>query len=127
MTIPSRSCAAALLAASLALGLGGCQALSGGGGVMPETDIGPPPSARGTVPGRPARSAQVDEEGAPLPSTPTRRLDLPKNVRGEVRTADDGPRRINRDDLEGAQSGRGGSGSMGPALTPGGVGVGGRF
>ncbi|WP_232629970.1 hypothetical protein [Methylobacterium sp. Leaf118] len=124
MTIPSRLCATALLLASL----GGCQALSGGGGVMPETEIGPPPSARGTVPGRPLRSSQVDEDGAPLPSTPTRRLDLPKNVRGEVRTADEGPRRINREDLEGGQTGRSGSGGVSPALTPGGgVGVGGRF
>lgn len=115
--------AAALLAASL----GACQAFSGGGGVMPETEVGPPPSARGTVPGRTVRNAQVDEDGTPLPSTPTRRLDLPKNVRGEARAADAGPRRISRDELEGSQSGGSASGGLAPSVTPGGVGLGGKF
>ncbi len=120
----SRLGAAALLAASL----GGCQAFSGGAGVMPETEIGPPPSARGTVPGRPVRSAQVDDDGAPLPSTPTRRLDLPKNVRGEARAPDAGPRRIDRDELEGAgQGGRSSSGGLAPSVGAGGVGLGGKF
>lgn len=123
MPVPSRLCAVALVAASL----GGCQAFSGGGGVMPETDIGPPPSARGTVPGRPVRNAQVDDDGAPLPSTPTRRLDLPKNVRGEARAADAGQRRIDRDEIEGAPSGRSASGGLAPSVTPGGVGLGGKF
>jgi hypothetical protein len=118
-----RLCALAFLAASL----GSCQAFSGGAGVMPETDIGPPPSARGTVPGKTIRNAQVDDDGAPLPSTPTRRLDLPKNVRGEGRTADAGSRRISRDELEGTQSGGSSSGGLSPSVTPGGVGLGGKF
>ncbi|WP_286159052.1 hypothetical protein [Methylobacterium sp. Leaf456] len=119
-----RLTAAALLAASL----GGCQAFSGGAGVMPETEIGPPPSARGTLPGRAARTSQVDDDGAPLPSTPTRRLDLPKNVRGDARAADAGARRISRDELEGAgQGGRSSSGGLAPSVGSGGVGVGGKF
>lgn len=116
--------AAALVAALL----GGCQAFSGGAGVMPETEVGPPPSARGALPGRAVRTSQVDDDGAPLPSTPTRRLDLPKNVRGDARAADAGPRRIDRDELEGAQSGgRSSSNGLAPSVTPGGVGLGGKF
>ncbi|SFL33824.1 hypothetical protein [Methylorubrum salsuginis] len=119
-----RYAAAALLAASL----GSCQAFSGGAGVMPETEIGPPPSARGTLPSRAVRTSQVDDDGAPLPSTPTRRLDLPKNVRGDARAADAGPRRIDRDEIEGAQSGgRSASGGLSPSVGAGGVGLGGKF
>ena len=94
---PSRLCAAALLAASL----GGCQALGGGGGVMPETDLGPPPSARGTLPGRPLRSALTD---------------------------DDGPRRIRREEIDGETTSRSSSGGLAPQMGAGGsVGLGGKF
>ncbi len=119
---------AALLAACLAA-LGGCQALSGSGGVMPAGDVGPPPSLRGSMQSRPVRAGNVDEEGRPLQTAPTRSLDLPKNARGESRAAAQAERRIRREDIEGGNAAGGaGSGSMGPALTPGGgVGVGGRF
>ena len=124
MLNPSRLCAAALLAASL----GGCQALGGGGGVMPETDLGPPPSARGTLPGRPLRSAQTDDDGRPLAATPTRALELPKNIRGETRTADDGPRRIRREEIDGAPTTRSSSGGLSPRMgASGSVGLGGKF
>ena len=117
---------AVLLAASLAA-LGGCQALGGGGGVMPATDVGPPPSLRSSVPGRVSR-ADVDPD-APAPATaPTRRLDLPKNVRGETRAEAPAERRIRREELEGSAGGGSSSGGMAPSLTPGGsVGLGGRF
>ncbi|MCG5245588.1 hypothetical protein [Methylorubrum extorquens] len=121
---PSRLCAAALLATSL----GGCQALGGGGGVMPETDLGPPPSARGTLPGRPLRSAQTDDDGRPLAAAPTRALELPKNFRGDTRTADDGPRRIRREEIDGETTSRSSSGGLAPQMGAGGsVGLGGKF
>lgn len=121
---PSKLCAAALLAASL----GGCQALGGGGGVMPETDLGPPPSARGTLPGRPLRSAQTDDDGRPLAAAPTRALELPKNIRGDTRTADDGPRRIRREEIDGETTSRSSSGGLAPQMGAGGsVGLGGKF
>ncbi len=124
MLNPSRFCAAALLAASLS----GCQALGGGGGVMPETDLGPPPSARGTLPGRPLRSAQTDDDGRPLAATPTRALELPKNIRGEARTADDGPRRIRREEIDGEPTTRSSSGGLSPQMgASGSVGLGGKF
>ena len=55
---------ALILAVSLAAGgLAGCQALGGTSGVMPDTDVGLPPSMRGALPGRQARTATVDDEG----------------------------------------------------------------
>lgn len=132
MSLPSRVCAVALLAASL----GGCNAISnvigGGSGVMPESDVGLPPSMRGAVKGAdaPKRAATVDDDGEPLPSAPTRQLALPKTIKSDTRSADAGPRRIDREDIEGADTGsrRSSSGGMGPAMTPGGgVGMGGKF
>jgi len=79
---------------------------------------------------RPMRTSAVDEDGAPLPSAPTRRLDLPKSVGGSARTAEADTRRISRDEIEGnTSSGRGSGGfSPSPSLTPsGGVGMGGKF
>ena len=116
----------------IALSAAGCQslggALGGGGGVMPASDIGPPPSLRGSLPNRDTRSAAVDPDGQPLQTTPTRQLALPKNVRGEVRSADAGPRKISRDEIEGDTTSRSSGGGMAPALTPGGgVGLGGKF
>ncbi|MBD8907455.1 hypothetical protein [Methylorubrum zatmanii] len=124
MRKPSRYCIAALFAASL----GGCQALGGGGGVMPESDLGPPPSARGTLPGRPLRSVQTDEDGAALSVAPTRRLELPKNIRGETQTADTGPRRIRREEIDGETTAQSSSGGLSPQMSSGGsVGLGGKF
>ncbi|MEH3116706.1 MAG: hypothetical protein PGN25_03635 [Methylorubrum populi] len=124
MPHPSRLCAAALLAASL----GGCQALGGGGGVMPETDLGPPPSARGTLPGRPLRSAETDEDGVALATRPTRTLELPKTIRGETHTADTGTRRIRREEIDGETTSQASSGGLSPQMSSGGsVGLGGKF
>lgn len=123
MTFLSKACAAALLAAAL----GGCQALGGGGGVMPETEVGPPPSMRGTVPGSSARNAGVDEDGRPLQTAPTRRLDLPKSAGGQTRASAAEERRIRREDIEGGSESRGASGGLSPTVSPGGVGVGGKF
>ncbi|RZM01365.1 MAG: hypothetical protein EOP68_22110, partial [Sphingomonas sp.] len=73
-----------MTATALCLGaaLAGCQALGGalggGGGVMPAAEVGPPPSLRGALPGREARMANVDSDGRPLATAPTRTLDLPK-------------------------------------------------
>lgn len=132
--IPSTAGVPALvLAASLMAGaLAGCQALGGalGGtsGVMPETDVGLPPSMRGAIPGREARSASVDDDGRPLQTRPTRQIDIPKSAGASSRSTDQAERRINRDDLEGGGGSRGSSSSMAPALTPGGnVGLGGKF
>ena len=118
-----------LLAVSLAAGgLAGCQALGGTTGVMPETEVGLPPSMRGTIPGRQARTASVDEEGRPLQTAPTRNIAIPKSAGAASRSADAGERRIRRDELEGSDSRSSSSGSMAPALTPGGsVGLGGKF
>lgn len=118
-----------LLAVSLAAGgLAGCQALGGTAGVMPETEVGLPPSLRGTIPNRQAHSASVDEEGRPLPAAPTRNIAIPKNAGSASRSADASERRIRREDLEGSDGRSGGSSSMAPALTPGGsVGLGGKF
>ena len=127
MLRPSNACAAALIA----LALGGCQALGGTQGVMPESEVGPPPSMRGGVPGAKARAAQVDPDGVPLQTAPTRRLDLPKSAAaGQGRASAAQERRIRREDLEGAgEGGSGGSGStLGPQMSPGGgVGMGGKF
>lgn len=120
----SRLCAAALLAAAL----GGCQALSGSGGVMPDTEVGPPPSARADVPGRQARVRNVDADGEPLQTSPTRRLDLPTNARGEARTADSGPRRIRREEIDETAGSSRSSGGLAPQMSAGGnVGMGGKF
>ncbi len=129
------SARAVALLASLALALGGCQSvsnfLSGSSGVLPDSDIGPPPSMRGEVKSQTTGVPNVDEDGRPLPSTPTRQITLPKTVGGAARNNDVAARRINRDEIDGGNAvpgGRGGSGSMGPTMTQGGgVGVGGKF
>lgn len=127
-----RPVAATAAVLALAASLAGCQALGGalggGGGVMPATEVGPPPSLRGGLPGREARNADVDADGRPLETAPTRRLDLPKDRRNEARAGNDGPRRIRRDEIEGESGTGSSSGGMTPALTPGGgVGLGGKF
>ncbi|MFC6789549.1 hypothetical protein ACFQE0_07910 [Methylobacterium komagatae] len=125
----SATAPALLLAVSLAAGgLAGCQALGGTAGVMPETEVGLPPSLRGAMPNRQAHSASVDEEGRPLPAAPTRNIAIPKNAGSASRSADASERRIRREDLEGSDGRSGSSSSMAPALTPGGaVGLGGKF
>ncbi len=128
--IPSAAGLPALvLAASLVAGaLAGCQALSGTSGVMPETDVGLPPSMRGALPGREARASSVDEDGRPLQTNPTRQIAIPKTAGAASRSADTGDRRINRDELAGGGGSGGGGSSMAPALTAGGnVGLGGKF
>ncbi|MCJ2006183.1 hypothetical protein ACFZ8E_22645 [Methylobacterium sp. HMF5984] len=124
----------ALTATALCLGaaLAGCQALGGalggGGGVMPAAEVGPPPSLRGALPGREARMANVDSDGRPLATAPTRTLDLPKDKRNDARAANDGARRIRREEIDGEPTSGGSSGGMTPSLTPGGsVGLGGKF
>lgn len=131
-TLTSSGCAALrglALAASLAGLVAGCQALGGGGGgVMPATDVGLPPSLRGTIPGREARNGNVDADGQPIQTAPTKPIVLPKTAGAANRTADAGERRIRREDLEGSSDGRGSAGSVGPMLSPGGsVGLGGKF
>ncbi|GEP09210.1 hypothetical protein MGN01_10550 [Methylobacterium gnaphalii] len=121
--------------ALLAVSLGGCNSglgniIGGTGGVMPETEVGPPPSLRDSIKGAPQRtSVAVDDDGNPISTAPGRPLSLPKNAKGDTRTADAGPRRIRRDEIEGADTGgRGGSNGMTPSLTPsGGIGMGGKF
>ncbi|GJD94584.1 hypothetical protein [Methylobacterium iners] len=126
MPRPSNACAAALIA----LSLGGCQALGGSTGVMPESEVGPPPSMRGAIPGK-ARAAEVDPDGVPLQTAPTRRLDLPKSAAaGQGRASTPQERRIRREELEGAGEGgaRGGGSTLGPQMgASGGMGVGGKF
>jgi hypothetical protein len=133
-TLPSSSRAAArslALGAALAGLVAGCQALGGGGGVMPATEVGLPPSLRGSLPNRETRTAAVDENWQPLQTAPTRQLALPRSAGNATRTADSGERRIRREDLDGgnaAVGGSGGSSAMGPMLSPGGsVGLGGKF
>lgn len=122
------------LAAAFCLGaaLSGCQALGGAlggsGGVMPATEVGPPPSLRSGLPGREARTADVDADGRAVATAPTKRLDLPKDKRDAARASGDGSRRIRRDEIEGSSAGGSSSSAMAPALTPGGgVGLGGKF
>ncbi|WP_375463177.1 hypothetical protein [uncultured Methylobacterium sp.] len=129
---PRRPASVIAAALCLATALAGCQALGGalggGGGVMPATEVGPPPSLRGNLPGRAARTANVDADGQPLQTAPTRSLDLPKDKRNAARAGSDGSRRIGRDEIEGETASRSGSSGMTPALTPGGsVGLGGKF
>jgi hypothetical protein len=132
-TLTSSRCAAArglALSAALAALVGGCQALGGGGGVMPATEVGLPPSLRGSLPNREARNTAVDADGQPLQTKPTRQLDLPKSTGGATRTGDAGDRRIRREDIDGgnASTSSGSGNSMGPMLSPGGsVGLGGKF
>ena len=133
-TLPmARSAAARGLALATALAglVAGCQALSGGGGVMPDTQVGLPPSLRGALPNREPHNAGVDSEGRPLQTAPTRQLALPKSAGAATRAADAGDRRIRREDLDGGNAAVAGSGSgsaMGPMLSPGGsVGLGGKF
>jgi hypothetical protein len=120
---------ALVLAASLVAGaLAGCQALGGTAGVMPETDVGLPPSMKGALPGREARSASVDDDGRPLQTRPTRQIAVPKTAGAASRSGEQAERRISRDELEGSGGSRSSSGSMSPALTAGGnVGLGGKF
>lgn len=131
---PSRGTAlrGLVLGAALAAVMGGCQALGGGGGVMPATEVGLPPSMRGALPNREARNAAVDADGRPLQTAPTRQLAIPKTAGAATRSADSGERRIRREDLDGGNGAVGGSGSsgssMGPTMAPGGsVGLGGKF
>lgn len=119
------------LGAALAALTAGCQALGGGGGVMPASDVGLPPSLRGALPNREARNAAVDADGQPLQTAPTRQIAIPKTAGAATRSADAGERRIRREDLDGGNGAVGGSssgGSMGPMMAPGGsVGLGGKF
>jgi len=119
------------LGAALAGLVAGCQALGGGGGVMPASDVGLPPSMRDALPNRQARNAAVDADGQPLQTAPTRQLAIPKTAGGTTRSADSGERRIRREDLDGGNGAVGAgtsSGSMGPTMAPGGsVGLGGKF
>ncbi|MCJ2071115.1 hypothetical protein MKK75_20360 [Methylobacterium sp. J-030] len=134
-TLPSSRCPALrglALGAALAALTAGCQALGGGGGVMPASEVGLPPSLRGALPNREARNAAVDAEGQPLQTAPTRQLAIPKTAGAATRSADAGERRIRREDLDGGNGAVGGggssSGSMGPTMAPGGsVGLGGKF
>lgn len=130
-TLPTSRYAARGLALSalLAALVGGCQALGGGGGVMPASEVGLPPSLRGSLPNREARNAAVDADGQPLQTKPTRQLDLPKSSGAATRSADAGDRRIRREDIDGGNASSGsGSSAMGPMLSPGGsVGLGGKF
>lgn len=124
MAFLSKTCAAALLTAAL----GGCQALGGGGGVMPESEVGPPPSIRGAMPGAGrSRTAEVDPDGPPAQTAPTRRLDLPKTAAGQARAAANDERRIRREDIEGNTESRSAGGGLSPTVGSGGVGVGGKF
>lgn len=125
MRRPSNACAVALIAAAL----GGCQALSGSSGVMPESEVGLPPSLRGAVPGAAkGRAAEVDPDGMPLQTTPTRRLDLPKTAGAKSRAAAQSERRVAREDIEGDSPSRPSSGGLAPQLgSGGGVGLGGQF
>ncbi|MDP4004235.1 hypothetical protein [Methylobacterium sp. NEAU K] len=131
-TLTSSGCTAArglVLGVALAGLVAGCQALGGGGGVMPASEVGLPPSLRGSLPNREPHNAAVDADGQPLQTAPTRQLAIPKSAGGTTRSADAGERRIRREDIEGgnATSG-GGSNTMGPMLSPGGsVGLGGKF
>lgn len=127
-SIPKASRAVMLTALGAGL-LGGCQALGGGGGVMPVSEVGPPPSMRSAVPNRTGRSAEVDPDGVPLQTQPTRRLDLPKSAAGAPGRTAAQERRINREDLEGGSEGRSGAGGgMAPQISAGGgVGLGGKF
>jgi hypothetical protein len=118
----------ALAACLVAGALAGCQALGGTAGVMPDTDVGLPPSMRNALPNRGARTASVDEEGRPLQTAPTRQLNIPKNAGVASRSASTGERQIRRDESEGNDGRSSSSTSMAPALTPGGsVGLGGKF
>lgn len=116
------------LAAVLIGALAGCQALGGGGGVMPATEVGLPPSLRGALPNREPRNAGVDADGQPLQTAPTKQIVIPKSAGAGTRTAEAGERRIRREEIEGSGDGRSGGGAMGPMLSPGGtVGLGGKF
>ncbi|MEE7485662.1 hypothetical protein [Methylobacterium oryzae] len=122
-TLTTSGCAAArglALGAALAGLVAGCQALGGGGGVMPATEVNREP-----------HNAAVDADGQPLQTAPTKQLAIPRAAGGATRTADSGERRIRREDLDGgnaAVGGGGGGSSMGPMLSPGGsVGLGGKF
>jgi hypothetical protein len=128
-TSPSPRIASLALAACLLSGaLAGCQALGGTAGVMPDTDVGLPPSMRNALPNRNVRHTGVDDEGRPLQTAPTRQIDIPKNAGVASRSASAGERQIRRDELEGSDARSGSSTSMAPALTPGGsVGLGGKF
>ena len=124
MSLAPHACAVALIAALA----GGCQALGGGGGVMPETEVGPPPSMRGTAaaPQR-GRTARVDPDDPAPQTAPTRRLNLP-NSGGQARTAAGEDRRIRREEIEGETASRTSSGGLAPQMSQGGgVGLGGKF
>ncbi|GJD53622.1 hypothetical protein OPKNFCMD_6399 [Methylobacterium crusticola] len=127
MSVLYRTC---LVAVATAL-VGGCvNPLGQTGGVLPASDVGPPPSLRSDVrtPGRSATPSQVDPERV-MPSEPTRRLNVPTTARAGDGSPAAGTRRIRREDLEGATEGGSASGgSLSPTMGSGGsVGVGGRF
>lgn len=129
MYLASRACILTLIAATL----GGCQMFGGGGGsgVMPDSDVGLPPSMAGNPGSRRLTSATVDEDGQPLPMSPTRQIALPNKARADGKTADAGPRRIRRDEINGGNAtggGGSGGGGMAPSLSASGnVGMGGQF
>ncbi|KQP58198.1 MULTISPECIES: hypothetical protein [unclassified Methylobacterium] len=121
----SRSLSYAILAAAL---LGGCQALGGGGGVMPVSEVGPPPSMRSALPDRTARAAEVDPDGVPLQTRPTRQIALPKTAAGAGGRTAAQERRINREEIDVTDETRSSSGGLAPQINPGGgVGLGGKF
>ncbi|KQT10053.1 hypothetical protein ASG40_10115 [Methylobacterium sp. Leaf399] len=121
----SRSLSSAILAAAL---LGGCQALGGGGGVMPVSEVGPPPSMRSALPDRTARAAEVDPDGVPLQTRPTRQIALPKTAAGAGGRTAAQERRINREEIDVTDETRSSSGGLAPQINPGGgVGLGGKF
>ncbi|WP_298952420.1 hypothetical protein [uncultured Methylobacterium sp.] len=127
MPVLNRACLVAVLAAVA----GGCvNPLGQTGGVLPASDVGPPPSMRADLraPSRTATPSQVDPDRV-MPTAPSRRLDVPANPRAQADAGQSGPRRIRRDELEGAEEGRSGSGgSLSPTMGSGGsVGLGGRF
>ncbi|MBX9932241.1 MAG: hypothetical protein K2Y56_11995 [Methylobacterium sp.] len=119
----------ALLLAALTGGLaGGCQALNGGGGVMPVSEVGPPPSMRTAMPDRAGKAAEVDPDGVPLQTRPTRQIALPKTVAGASDRTAAQERRIRRDEIDSPEEARTSSGGLAPQLgASGGMGLGGKF
>ncbi|WP_407519215.1 hypothetical protein [Methylobacterium oryzisoli] len=99
------------------------------GGVLPASDVGPPPSARADLraPARGVTPSQADPDRV-MPTQPTRRLDVPTTARGSGTAGAETTRRIRREELEDAGPSRSTSrGGLAPTMTGGGVGVGGSF
>ncbi|MEH3145924.1 MAG: hypothetical protein PGN34_11380 [Methylobacterium frigidaeris] len=125
MPVLNRACLVAVMAAVA----GGCvNPLGQTGGVLPASDVGPPPSMRGDLraSSRSATPSQVDPDRV-MPTEPSRRLDVPAS-RAQASAAS-APRRIRRDEIEGtSDESRSGGGGMTPTMGSGGsVGLGGRF